>query len=116
MDKFNDFIIGDFIDSYRNLTFKTFTGYKYFNEYCLNIEKKLVLMHDDDTLINEAHFNSHFVNFNNLEMVQKVRGHIKLRNSADTYRQYHMTNMQAEFQETRKFLFSRLNFSPKVSF
>ena len=76
MEKFNDFIIGDFIDSYRNLTLKTFTGYRYFNEYCLNIEKKLVLMHDDDTLINEAKFNSHFVNFNKLEMVQKGLDHI----------------------------------------
>ena len=71
MDKFNDFIVGDFIDSYRNLTLKTFTGYKYVNEYCLHNEKKLVLMHDDDTLINEANFKSHYVNFNKLEMIQK---------------------------------------------
>ena len=95
MENFNDFIIGDFIDSYRNLTLKTFTGYKFFNEYCLNIEKKLVLMHDDDTLINEANFNSHFVNFNNLEMIQKGRDHLELPVS-DIFCQYYMTNMQAE--------------------
>ena len=75
MHKFNDFIIGDFIDSYRNLTLKTFTGYKYFNEFCLNNKRKLVLMHDDDTLINEANFNSHFVNFNKLEMIKKGWDH-----------------------------------------
>ena len=102
MEKFNDFIIGDFTDSYRNLTLKTFTGYRYFNEYCLNIEKKLVLMHDDDTLINEAHFNSHFVNFNKLEMVKKGRDHTGIT-IADT-------SSLAEFREISKFSFFNSHF------
>lgn len=65
MDNYNDFIIGDFIDSYRNLTLKTFTGYKYVNEYCLHNKNMFVLIHDDDTLINEINFNSH------IHMMQK---------------------------------------------
>ena len=34
MGQFNDFIIGDYADNYENLPLKTFTGYKYINEYC----------------------------------------------------------------------------------
>ena len=56
MEKFNDFIIGDFIDSYRNLTLKTFTGYRYVNEYCNLNDLEFILMQDDDTLINEKNF------------------------------------------------------------
>ena len=61
MNKFNDFIIGDFIDSYRNITLKTFSGYKYVSEHCSHDDNKLILMHDDDILINEINFNIHFV-------------------------------------------------------
>ena len=34
MGQFNDFIIGDYADNYENLPLKTFSGYKYINEYC----------------------------------------------------------------------------------
>ena len=68
MNRFNDFIIGDFIDSYKNLTLKTFSGYKYVSEYCSNNENKLILMHDDDILVNEVNFNNNFVK--NLDMTK----------------------------------------------
>ena len=77
MNYFNDFIIGDFIDSYRNITLKTFSGYKYVSEYCSHDENKLILMHDDDILINEINFNMHFVK--NLE----AQGWIKPRKFGD---------------------------------
>ena len=59
MGRFNDFIIGDYIDSYRNLTRKTYSGYQYVNEYCSDVENKLILIHDDDTLIDEASLKNH---------------------------------------------------------
>ena len=59
MNQYNDFIIGDYIDSYRNLTWKTFSGYQYVNEYCSHVEDKLILIQDDDILIDEAKLNSH---------------------------------------------------------
>ena len=37
MIQFNDFIVGDYLDTYGNLTLKTFSGYKYINEYCSSI-------------------------------------------------------------------------------
>ena len=62
MKRFNDFIIGDFIDSYRNITLKTFSAYKYFSEYCSNNENRVILIHDDDILMNEINFSSFLVN------------------------------------------------------
>ena len=62
MNTFKDFIIGDFIDSYKNITLKTFIAYKYVPEYCSNNESRLILIHDDDILINEINFNSYLVN------------------------------------------------------
>ena len=62
MKRFNDFIIGDFIDSYRNITLKTFSAYKYVSEYCSNNENRVILIHDDDILIHEINFNSFLVN------------------------------------------------------
>ena len=60
MKQFNDFVIGDYIDSYRNLTLKTFSGYRYIHDYCHtmngNTKEKWVLMQDDDTLIDEHRF------------------------------------------------------------
>ena len=35
--QFNDFIIGDYIDTEENLKLKTFSGYKYINEFCSSI-------------------------------------------------------------------------------
>ena len=34
IEEFDDFIIGDYIDSFKNLTLKTFSGYKYYRQYC----------------------------------------------------------------------------------
>ena len=60
MKQFNDFVIGDYMDSYRNLTLKTFSGYRYVHDYCHtkngDTKEKWVLMQDDDTLIDEHLF------------------------------------------------------------
>ena len=60
MRQFNDFVVGDYMDSYRNLTLKTFSGYQYIHEYCHNknadTKEKWVLMQDDDTIIDEHRF------------------------------------------------------------
>ena len=80
IEEFEDFIVGDYIDSYRNLTLKTFSGYKYYHQYCggakaawqqqqahdtKSAENKMinendgvqwVLMQDDDTIIDEHLF------------------------------------------------------------
>ena len=72
IEDFQDFIVGDYIDSYKNLTLKTFSGYKYFHQYCGGAKFKehaesagesadntvgegvqWVLMQDDDTIIDE---------------------------------------------------------------
>ena len=72
IEDFQDFIVGDYIDSYKNLTLKTFSGYKYFHQYCGGAKSKenaesagesadnnvgegvqWVLMQDDDTIIDE---------------------------------------------------------------
>ena len=71
MEQFNDFIIGDYIDSYRNLTLKTFSGYKYVNDFCSNLENKHILMHDDDTLINEANFRDLMSEIGNRILLEK---------------------------------------------
>merc|ERR1712142_498858 len=55
MDQFSDFIIGNYIDSYRNLTLKTLSGYKYVHDNC-PISVKWILMQDDDTIIKEMPF------------------------------------------------------------
>ena len=54
--KFDDFIIGDYVDSYKNLTEKTFSGYKYVTENCHH-DFKWALFLDDDTIIDENEFN-----------------------------------------------------------
>ena len=55
IEKFNDFIIGDYIDAYKNVTKKTFSGYKYVTEQCHH-DHKWVLYLDDDTLLDETQF------------------------------------------------------------
>ena len=79
IEEFEDFIVGDYIDSYKNLTLKTFSGYKYYHQYCggakVSWQKEhaahsagksaesdedhgvqWVLMQDDDTVIDEHLF------------------------------------------------------------
>ena len=76
IEEFDDFIVGDYIDSYKNLTLKTFSGYKYYHHYCggakatwqqqqasdksqvieNNNGVQWVLMQDDDTVIDEHLF------------------------------------------------------------
>ncbi|XP_055333842.1 uncharacterized protein LOC129585249 [Paramacrobiotus metropolitanus] len=49
--KFHDIIQLDFIDSYRNLTFKHTAALKYLTENCQNITYKFVLKTDDDMVL-----------------------------------------------------------------
>lgn len=54
---YNDFIIGDFIDSYDNLTMKTLTGYTYFAQQCKT--PKWLIFADDDTVIEKDTLNQY---------------------------------------------------------
>ena len=79
IEDFQDFIVGDYIDSYKNLTLKTFSGYKYYHQYCGGAKAswqknhaaqsagqsagnnedagvQWILMQDDDTVIDEHLF------------------------------------------------------------
>ena len=76
IEEFDDFIVGDYIDSYKNLTLKTFSGYKYYHQFCGGAQAswqqqqagdksptatndngvQWVLMQDDDTVIDEHLF------------------------------------------------------------
>jgi len=59
IEKYDDIIIGDFIDSYYNLTLKTLTGYRFFTQNCNG--PKWAIFADDDTFIDQKaleHFQS----------------------------------------------------------
>ena len=76
IEEFDDFIVGDYIDTYKNLTLKTFSGYKYYHQYCGGAKAswqqqqtgdksqmvesddgiQWVLMQDDDTVIDTVIF------------------------------------------------------------
>lgn len=47
---YNDIVQADFIDSYRNLTYKGITALKWITEYCKNVDYVLKL--DDDIVVN----------------------------------------------------------------
>lgn len=50
IDQFGDIVVGDFIDSYRNLTLKTIMAYEWLTSYCR--EAELVVKTDDDVVVN----------------------------------------------------------------
>ncbi len=50
IDRFGDIIVGDFVDSYRNLTLKTIMAYEWVTSYCR--EAQIVVKTDDDVLVN----------------------------------------------------------------
>jgi len=49
IEEYDDFVIGDFVDSYLNLTMKTFVAHTFAAEHCHQAE--WVIMHDDDAII-----------------------------------------------------------------
>lgn len=49
-DRFGDIVMGDFVDSYRNLTLKTIMAYEWLTMYCR--EAQLVVKTDDDVVVN----------------------------------------------------------------
>lgn len=50
IDQFNDIIVGDFVDSYRNLSRKTIMGYEWVTTHCR--ETQFIVKTDDDVLVN----------------------------------------------------------------
>ena len=49
----DDMVVGDFIDSYRNLTLKTLTAHTFLNStYFRACQPEWVVFHDDDTFVN----------------------------------------------------------------
>ncbi|KAJ6638447.1 UDP-GalNAc:beta-1,3-N-acetylgalactosaminyltransferase 1 [Pseudolycoriella hygida] len=50
MKEFGDIVIGDFVDSYRNLTLKTIMAYEWLKTYCVYAD--IVVKTDDDVMIN----------------------------------------------------------------
>ena len=48
-NKYGDIVVGDFIETYRNLSWKGLTALNYLNSYCKNA--KFVIKADDDTII-----------------------------------------------------------------
>ncbi|GFN88584.1 hexosyltransferase [Plakobranchus ocellatus] len=48
--RYNDTVMGDFIDDYHNLTLKGVMGYRWVSQYCSNSE--IVLKIDDDVFVN----------------------------------------------------------------
>ena len=75
--QFNDFVIGDYKDTYKNLTWKTFSGHQYFHEYCHNknenTKQKWVLMQDDDIFIDEHRLSSLIGDLDNDDL-KKTKG------------------------------------------
>ena len=53
IEKFDDVIIGDFFDSYQNLTLKTWTGHRFVNsKYFKDCQTAdWVIFHDDDAFV-----------------------------------------------------------------
>ena len=49
-EKYDDLIIGDFIDNYENLPIKTYLGFQYFSEFCYP-QKKIVIFQDSDAFV-----------------------------------------------------------------
>lgn len=50
IDEFGDIVLGDFIDTYRNLTRKTIMAYEWVTSYCR--EAQMVVKTDDDVFVN----------------------------------------------------------------
>ncbi|KAI8770660.1 lactosylceramide 1,3-N-acetyl-beta-D-glucosaminyltransferase B [Biomphalaria glabrata] len=48
--KYNDTVMGDFLDDYHNLTLKGVMGYRWVSQFCMN--SRFVLKIDDDVMIN----------------------------------------------------------------
>ena len=58
--RYNDTVMGDFLDDYHNLTLKGVMGYRWVNQFCPNSE--LVLKIDDDVFINTYKLLYSFIN------------------------------------------------------
>ncbi|KAG4065713.1 hypothetical protein HA402_012391 [Bradysia odoriphaga] len=50
INRFGDIVVGDFVDSYRNLTLKTIMAYEWLTSYCRDAQ--VVVKTDDDVFVN----------------------------------------------------------------
>ena len=67
---YGDIIQGDFIDSYRNLSYKSVTAWKWISEYCQSA--KFVLKIDDDVVPNTFNLNKFLPRINNNDKKKTV--------------------------------------------
>ncbi|KAG4065881.1 hypothetical protein HA402_012559 [Bradysia odoriphaga] len=67
MDRFADVIMGDFVDSYRNLTLKTIMAYDWVTSYCR--QAQIVVKTDDDVLVNIFELTRHLDSLSPADMV-----------------------------------------------
>ena len=51
---YSDIVIGDFVDEYANLPYKTFLGFHFFIDHCP--DSQIAIFQDDDALINYTKF------------------------------------------------------------
>ena len=61
-NKYNDLIQGNFLDTYRNLTYKSLTAWKWISSYCSNA--KYIVKIDDDLALNSRSLINYFKNNN----------------------------------------------------
>lgn len=66
-DQFHDLIQGNFMDTYRNLTYKHVMSLKWFNDNCSNV--KFLFRADDDTFVNLPHVYSLLIDISHLKNV-----------------------------------------------
>ncbi len=57
---YGDILQGNFVDTYKNLTYKTILGIKWMSEYCDNA--KFILKIDDDMVVNTKSLSDYFLN------------------------------------------------------
>ncbi|KAG4079473.1 hypothetical protein HA402_005170 [Bradysia odoriphaga] len=65
-DLFGDTMMGDFVDSYRNLTLKTIMAYEWLTEYCR--QAQFVVKTDDDVIVNIFELTHQLDSFSPAEM------------------------------------------------
>ena len=70
IEKFDDVIIGDFFDSYQNLTLKTWTGHRFVNsKYFKDCQTAdWVIFHDDDAFVDyyQVHIDLNLIIYYNI--------------------------------------------------
>jgi hypothetical protein len=66
---YNDLVQEDFVDSYRNLTYKAIMAMRWISEYCSNA--KVILKVDDDIFVNMFLLIEHVKKMNTYDLIEK---------------------------------------------